>query len=373
MVRQLLDWVEANKRPLPWRETYSPYAVWLSEIMLQQTQMERGAEYFRRWMRRLPTIRSVAEAHPDTLLKLWEGLGYYSRVRNLQQAARIMLEKHNGEVPDDLAALRALPGIGEYTSGAILSIAFNQPVPAVDANVERVFARLFDLDQPVRGVATADFIRHMATALIPPGAAREFNQALMELGGLVCSRKPRCEICPLAQFCQARRLGVQAERPVPGKKTRATALEIISGVLMYQGKVFVQKRLDSGVWAGFWEVPGGSLEAGETPEQGIVREFFEETEFRVRVRRYLGPIRHAYTRYRILMHCFICEFEQLPDAAPHEPPRPILHAATEYRWLAPEDLARDGDLTLPAGHRNLVDTWFQGLRKVASCGNSESS
>jgi A/G-specific adenine glycosylase len=153
---------------------------------------------------------------------------------------------------------------------------------------------------------------------------------------------------------------------VPGKKTRATALEIISGVLMYQGKVFVQKRLDSGVWAGFWEFPGGSLEAGETPEQGIVREFFEEMEFRVRVRRYLGPIRHAYTRYRILMHCFICEFEQLPDAASQEWPRPVLHAATEYRWLPPEELAREGNLTLPAGHRKLVDAWLDQI--IAECG-----
>lgn len=370
MADALLDWFRRNMRPLPWRKSYDPYEVWLSEVMLQQTQMERGARYFERWLRRFPSIESVAQASPEALLKCWEGLGYYSRVRNLHKASRIMVEKYGGLVPDDPRSLLALPGIGEYTAGAILSIAFNRPVPAVDANVERVFSRLFDIDAPVKSVAASDFIRNMATALIPDGGAREFNQALMELGALVCSKKPQCGDCPLARFCQARHLGIAAERPVPGKKVMYSALEIICGVLIHKGRLFLQKRLDSGVWAGFWEFPGGRLEKGETPDEGVVREYLEETEFRVRVSEPLGAVRHAYTRYRIRMHCFalsLAEGQNLPlDSEGF--PVPVLHAATQYRWLHPDEL-RGEDYTLPAGHRKLLDAWYPRLRKAALCGN----
>lgn len=361
LVEALLDWFGRNMRPLPWRRGYSPYQVWISEIMLQQTQMERAVVYFERWMRRFPDVRSVAGADIDEVLKLWEGLGYYSRARNLHKAAREIVFRHGGELPLDHAALLALPGIGEYTAGAVLSIAGNEPLPAVDANVERVFARLFDIDAPVKSPIAADYIRHMAGALIPPGRARLFNQALMELGALVCGRNPRCGECPLARFCQARRLNIVADRPMPGKKYGYTALEIISGVLVHEGRVFIQKRLESGVWAGLWEFPGGRLEPGEEPGRGIVREFFEETEFSVAVRAYLGVVRHAYTRYRIAMHCFVCDFAASP-AKDNGLPEPVLHAATEYRWVRPVELER---YTLPAGHRKLLDAWLPDLLDAA--------
>lgn len=370
MVAALLDWFDKNMRPLPWRKSYDPYEVLVSEIMLQQTQMDRVGPYFERWMRRFPDIAAVAAASPEALLKCWEGLGYYSRVRNLQKTAQIILEKHDGKVPSDKADLLALPGIGEYTAGAVLSIAFNQTVAAVDANVERVFARLFDIDAPVKSTIASDFIRYMADALIPEGRAREFNQALMDLGSLVCSRKPDCGNCPLAGYCQAKRLGIVAERPVPGKKVSYSALEIVSGVLVHNGRIFLQKRLDTGVWAGFWEFPGGRLEAGEEPSHGIVREYREETNFRVAVSAALGTVRHAYTRYRIRMHCFLLSLEERRDA-PHDKegfPIPALNAATQYRWLPPDELLSEA-YTLPAGHRKLLDAWFPQLRKAARYGN----
>ncbi len=361
LVQALLEWFGRSMRPLPWRQEYSPYQVWISEIMLQQTQMDRAVAYYERWMRRFPDARSVAEAEPDDVLKLWEGLGYYSRVRNLHKAAREIVDRHGGELPLEHEALRALPGIGEYTAGAILSIAGNEPIPAVDANVERVFSRIFDIDAPVKSPIAADYIKHMAAALIPSGQARMFNQALMELGALVCGRTPRCSDCPLARFCQAKRLNIVADRPVRGKKYGYTALEIISGVLIYQGRVFIQKRLDSGVWAGLWEFPGGRLEPGEDPAQGIVREFFEETEFPVVVTTPLGLVRHAYTRYRISMHCFMCGFIEAP-ASNGGFPKPVLHAATDYRWVRPAELEQ---YTLPAGHRKLLDAWMPDLLRVA--------
>lgn len=365
LVEALLSWFQDNKRSLPWRKSYAPYEVWISEIMLQQTRMERAAEYFERWMRRFPTLESVADAHPDDLLKAWEGLGYYSRVRNLHKAAEIVMREHKGELPSDMAALRALPGVGEYTAGAVLSIAFNLPCPAVDANVERVFARLFDVGHPVKSHTAAGFIRHMAEALIPEGRARDFNQALMELGGLVCGKSARCGVCPVARFCQAHRLGIPHERPVPGKKIGYSALSIVTGVLAFQGRIFLQKRLDSGVWAGFWEFPGGRVEEGEVPSKAIVREFFEETEFRVRVVRELGLVRHSYTRYKIAMHCFVLELDSGANAIPLDQdgqPRPRLSAATQYRWALPDELDA---FTLPAGHRKLVDAWREELERIS--------
>lgn len=361
LVTALLGWYEANKRPLPWRERHDPYEVWISEVMLQQTQMERGAQYFTRWMRLFPTLAHVARAHPDALLKAWEGLGYYSRVRNLHKAAGLIVERHNGVIPADADALRALPGIGEYTAGAILSIAYNKPYPAVDANVERVFARLFDVGQPVKSRVAAGFIRHMAEALIPDGRARDFNQALMELGALVCGKTPRCDACPLAAHCQAKRLGITRERPIPGKKTPYSALSIVTGVLVHNGRLFIQKRLDSGVWAGFWEFPGGRIEEGETPEAAIVREFAEETAFAVRPVMALGLVRHAYTRYKIAMHCFVCVLDAPEGTGADGFPLPRLSAATEYRWALPGELEA---FTLPAGHRKLADAWLPRIKAV---------
>ena len=390
LAETLLGWFETNKRNLPWRLTYAPYEVWISEVMLQQTQMERAAAYFERWMERFPTLRSLAEAGEDDVLKAWEGLGYYSRAKNLLKAARIVMRNHGGELPDNKAALLALPGVGEYTAGAVLSIAHNRPVAAVDANVERVFARLFDVGAPVKSIVAAAFIRRMADALIPEGRARDFNQALMELGALVCSKKPRCPECPVFRFCQARHLGITGERPVPGRKTNYSALEIVTGVLVHNGRYFLQKRLDSGVWPGLWEFPGGRLEAGETPEQAVVREFAEETEFPVKVAEHLGLVRHAYTRYKIAMHCFVCVLDgpapseqaapgdaclhraqmfTVPETQEHDNiidntgneadrgrfPVPRLHAATRYLWVRPGELER---FSLPAAHRKLADIWL---------------
>lgn len=360
----LLDWFARAQRPLPWRAAYEPYQILVSEFMLQQTQADRAAVYFERWMKRFPELGDLAKAKPDEVLKAWEGLGYYSRARNLHKAAQIIMREHGGKVPDDMRALRALPGIGEYTAGAVLSIAYNKPAPAVDANVERIFARLFDVGAPVKSIVAAGFIHRMAASLIPEGRARDFNQALMELGALVCGKKPRCEICPISRFCQAHHLGIVAERPIPGKKINYSALEIVTGVLLHKDRIFIQKRLESGVWAGFWEFPGGRVEAGERPEQAIAREFAEETEFTVKVVQYLGLVRHAYTRYKIAMHCFICEWDD--NAAAPAPdawgfPLPTLHAATEYRWIRPEEI---GLFTLPAGHRKLADNWFPELEKV---------
>ncbi len=349
-IKALLQWFASAMRDLPWRQGYTPYAVWISEIMLQQTQMERGVEYFLRWMQRFPDIAAVAAADEDTLLKAWEGLGYYARVRNLHKAAKHIVAVHGGVFPCDIEAIHALPGIGPYTAGAIASIAFKQNVIAVDANVERVFARLFDIDTPIKQKENISFIRRTVQDLLPAGQAREFNQALMELGALLCKKKPLCMPCPVQEWCEAHRLGIPHERPVTTPRKAIEHLEVATGLLEHNGRIFIQKRPEMGVWAGFWEFPGGCVEQDENPEEAVCREFMEELELAVHRREKIAVVQHGYTTYRVTLHCYLLGLQN-PDAVP------VLHAATESRWVYFSELAH---YTLPAGHRKLI-TLLGGL------------
>jgi A/G-specific adenine glycosylase len=347
LVRQrLLDWFAARGRDLPWRRDYAPWPVLVSEVMLQQTQMDRVVPFFTRFLARFPDPAALAGAPEEEVLKLWEGLGYYARARNLQAAARAMAEQHGGRVPADPAALRGLPGVGPYTAAAVASIAFNQDTPLADANVERVLARAFDVDESLATASGKRRIAELAAELLPPGRAREFNQALMELGALTCApRAPRCAECPLSDLCEARRLDIIAERPVRAPRKAISHLDVCTGVLAHAGRIFVQKRPIPGVWAGLWEFPGGRIEPGETPAQAVVREFSEETEFAVRVAEPLGLVSHGYTTYRVSLHCFLLSIENGRT-------QPVLHAADTYRWADATDLA---GLAFPAGHRKLLD------------------
>lgn len=346
----LLPWFDAHKRDLPWRGLYTPYTVWVSEIMLQQTQMERGVLYYKRWMERFPDIASVAAATEEEILRLWEGLGYYSRARHLHRAAQHIMSVHGGVFPCELEAIRALPGVGPYTAGAIASMAFGHELPCVDANVERVLSRVFDIDTPVKQEPAASRIRALAMELVPQGKAREHNQAMMELGALVCRKKPRCADCPLQCICESCRLGIAHERPVPGKRAPIVPLTVVTGVLRRHGRIFMQKRPEDGVWAKLWEFPGGVVESGELIEDAIIREYAEETGFDVAIMRKIGIIRHGYTTYRITLHCFELELRGYTQRWPQPP---ALTAASECRWVLPDAIAA---LPLPAAHRKLADT-----------------
>lgn len=345
----LPEWFAAHRRPLPWREHYNPYSTWIAEVMMQQTQMDRGVTYYLRWMERFPDVASVAAAPEEDVLKAWEGLGYYRRARNIQAAAKAIMTRYKGRFPSSPDALSALPGIGPYTAGAIASTAFNRPVPCVDGNVERVLSRVFNIDSPVRAEPAKSRIRDLAAGLIPAGRARDFNQALMELGALVCRKKPLCEVCPIRQVCESLRLGVVEERPVPGRKTDITLLEVVTGVLLHEGRLFMQRRPDTGVWAGLWEFPGGRLKPDETPEEALRRTWREDTAFDVAVTEKIAVLRHSYTTCRITLHCFTAHFcnRQPPCPAP-----PALHRASEYRWIEPSEAER---LTLPSPHRKLMN------------------
>ena len=262
----LLPWYDENARDLPWRRDVTPYRVWVSEIMLQQTRIEAARGYFERFMTELPDLRSLAEADEDTVLKLWEGLGYYSRARNLHKAARRVIAEYGGELPADAAALRALPGIGDYTAGAVASIAFGLPEPAVDGNVLRICARLTRCPDNIGDGKIRARFREELRAQYPAGRCGDFTSALMELGETVCTPgTPDCPACPLAGVCAARKAGDAAEYPVmPDRRPRRiqpkTVFLLVSG-----DRVALQKRPNRGLLAGLWEFPNvdGTLTAQE--------------------------------------------------------------------------------------------------------------
>lgn len=257
---RLLDWYRAHKRDLPWRRSRNPYHIWISEVMLQQTRVETVIPYFHRFVERFPTVEALADAPEEDVLKAWEGLGYYSRARNLHAAVREVKEQYGGQVPDTKEDFSSLKGVGPYTAGAVLSIAYNKPEPAVDGNVMRVLSRYFLLRDDVAKPATRVRLERLAKELIPQGAAGDFNQALMELGATVCTPKsPRCPACPVKEHCAGMLEGVADELPVktkakpPRPETRAVAL--IEGTGALAGKVLVRRRPSEGLLAGLWELP----------------------------------------------------------------------------------------------------------------------
>ncbi len=349
----LLKWFALYQRPLPWRQDYHPYQVWIAEIMGQQTQMERVVQYFTRWMELFPDVASLARAPEQTVLKAWEGLGYYSRAHNIRRTAKILLAEHAGQIPADRHSLLALPGIGPYTAAAILSIGFNQPYPLVDANVERVFARLHDLEKPVKAAAGKKAVQKLATLYLDQESPRAFNQALMELGALVCTpKKPLCQVCPLQGQCLAYCRDTVALRPVLTKRPERIDIVMACGIIENNGLVYIQQRLPNDIWGGLWEFPGGRLEADETPAQGALREILEETGWQARLEKPYQTVTHYYTRYRVTLHSFLCSMVEAGQAQ-----EPRLTAATRFAWVNRQELQR---YPFPAGHRQLVASLSTG-------------
>jgi A/G-specific adenine glycosylase len=328
----MLSWYAAEARRLPWRGAKDPYAVWVSEIMLQQTRVETVVPYFESWMKRFPGVRDLAAASEQEALSAWEGLGYYSRARSLHKAARLLIRDYGGELPRDLAALRRLPGVGRYTAAAIASIAFGQDAAALDGNVRRVLARVFDLDTPADSPAGEQVLWALAEEHLPKGRAGDFNQALMDLGATVClPRGPACPACPVEGLCKARELGLQEQRPVMKPRPEVPHYVVTAAVLRRDGRVLLAKRPSTGLLGGMWEFPGGKLEQGEDLPSALRRELREELGVEARVGEAFGVYRHAYTHFRITLHAFLCE---LADGEP----RPI--EAAELAWVRPAELAK---------------------------------
>jgi A/G-specific adenine glycosylase len=330
--RELLAWYRAEARDLPWRRTRDPYKIWLAEIILQQTRVDQGLPYYERYAVAYPTVEDLAKAKEDQVLKLWEGLGYYTRARNMHKTARIIVEQYGGNLPGSAEVLQMLPGIGRYTAGAIASIAFNERVPVLDGNVKRVLTRLFDLDGCIDLPEVEQELWILAGTLVPQQKPGDFNQAMMELGARVCTPKqPRCDLCPGSAFCEARARGVQEQRPVRKGKKPPPHQEIVVAVLEREGRYLVGRRPPQGLLGGLWEFPGGKVIPGETHQQALERECREELGIEVRAGGLIASVKHAYTHLRVTLNVYRCRLLK-------GEPRPKTH--TQLRWLAPAEFKR---------------------------------
>jgi A/G-specific adenine glycosylase len=337
LTRALLDWYARHARRLPWREKGDAYAVWVSEVMLQQTRVETVIPYYERWMVRFPTLADLAHASQQEVLSAWEGLGYYRRARDLHRAAQIVAKEMGGELPRDLKSLRQLPGVGKYIAGAVASIAFGQDEPALDGNIRRVLARLFDVTEPARSPEGERRLYALAAEHLPSGQASAYNQALMDLGALVCTpRAPDCPSCPLAAMCLARERGIQEERPVLYKKPAIPHFTVTAAVMLRPSSkdrpfVLIAQRPAQGLLGGLWEFPGGKLQDGEGLAACLEREICEELGVKVHVLEQLGVYHHAYTHFRVTLHAFHCALN--PDAQP----QPI--QVDDLRWVHLSELS----------------------------------
>ncbi|HEY9621351.1 MAG TPA: A/G-specific adenine glycosylase [Crinalium sp.] len=341
--KKLLSWYAECGRDLPWRRSRNPYHIWISEIMLQQTQVKTVIPYYTRWLTLFPAVEALAAADQQQVLKAWEGLGYYARARNLHRAAQAIAHDYSGIFPSDLLSVLALPGIGRTTAGGILSAAFDLPVPILDGNVKRVLARLTALQIPPN--RALEQLWQVSSSLLDPQHPRDFNQALMDLGATVCTPKnPACLLCPWNHSCQAYTLTMQNELPV--SESRAPLPHKLIGVAVIwddNGQILIDRRRQEGLLGGLWEFPGGKIEPGETVEECIAREIQEELGIEVKVGDRLITIDHAYSHFRVTLnvhHCYHVSGE----------PQPI--ECDEVRWVTLDEI---NDYPFPKANGQIIE------------------
>jgi len=303
--RALLAWFRKNRRDLPWRRTRDPYAIWVAETMLQQTRVQTVIPYYERFMARFPSVQMLADAPAEELMLHWAGLGYYSRARNLQAAACQVVNRHGGALPNTARELRALPGIGRYTAGAVASIAFDRREPVVDGNVARLLARLFALREDIRAPAAQKRLWSEAARLASGAQPGALNEALMELGATICRpRAPRCGDCPLRRYCAAHAAGCQATLPVKSRPAPRSKVEAVAALLLRGGRVLAVRRPPGGLLGGLWELPGGARRRGEPLQAALARNVREGLGLRIHSAEPLGAVRHEFTHRHLRLHLF---------------------------------------------------------------------
>ncbi|SDE52052.1 A/G-specific adenine glycosylase [Sporomusa acidovorans] len=326
LASQLLAWYNHNARKLPWRNDKDAYKIWVSEIMLQQTRVEAVKDYYARWMERFPTMAVLAKASEQEVLSYWQGLGYYSRARNLLSGVREVCAAYGGEVPAEQTAIQNLPGVGEYTAGAIASIAYNRPVPAIDGNVLRIFSRLFCLEEDIARPATKREVRRLVCQHMSVEYPGDFNQALMDLGAMVCiPRHPRCENCPLTNLCEAYEREVQDTLPVRSPKKAPLLVKMAAGLVFKEESFLVRQRPAAGLLAKMWEFPAieltGEEDAAEQLQAGFEQELCQNVQVEKKIFHYI----HTFSHRQWDISFYQCEWlggGELPSAA---------------RWLSPAD------------------------------------
>jgi len=336
---------------MPWRSNPQFYYVWVSEMMLQQTQVDTVIPYFDRFTAQFPTVYDLAKADIDVVLKCWEGLGYYSRARNLHKAAQLIVAEFNGQLPSDYDTLQTLPGLGPYCAAAIASIAFEKPVPVVDGNVLRVFTRFWGLYDNIKDTKTRNKLFSLLSEPIKQAQPSQFNQAIMELGSLVCKPKdPQCQICPLNTDCVAYKQNLTQELPQKTASKPVPHYNIAVGIIENaKGQVLIAKRPTDVMLGGLWEFPGGKQEPGELLNATLVREIFEETQLKVSAETELCVVKHAYSHFKITLHAFVCK--KMSGTA-----KPL--KSTELKWIDPQTLP---DYPFPKANKTVLEKYLSKI------------
>jgi A/G-specific adenine glycosylase len=349
--RRLLRWFAAHKRDLPWRaEPRDPYHVWLAEIMLQQTQVATVIPYYRRWLARFPTLADLADAPLDDVLKLWEGLGYYSRARNLHRAAQVVMRDYGGQLPATVDALRKLPGIGRYTAGAIASLAFQQAAPILDGNVARVLSRVFAIEQDVKAPQTINRLWALSAELLPSQRAGEFNEALMDHGATICTpRAPRCPACPIRLYCFAYAKGNPEAYPVKAARKETPHKDVATAVIFdAEGRLLMAQRPAPGLLGGLWEFPGGEVTIGaDTASASLAAQLrsiiHDKTGLRVRVQEsdFIGVVKHGFTHFQMTRHVAVVGSAQVGGTlrVHTDGQHDSAGAYTNLRWVTRAEIA----------------------------------
>ena len=302
---KLLRWYKKNRRKLPWRTNRDPYAIWVSEIMLQQTQVSTVIPYYQKFLKSFPTVRHLAKADLSKILKVWEGLGYYSRARNLHRASRMVFDQFHGKIPDQANDLLTLPGIGRYTAGAILSIAFDQEAPILDGNVKRVFSRLYAIAG--RPDKTEAHLWHLSESLIPKGEAASFNQGLMDLGATICTPKePQCLRCPLRDLCKGRASGDPERFPTKILKKKIPHIEALAAVIQEDGQVLLRQRPPHGLLGGLWEFPNWPNGGKEDLREYLRDKVKGELGLSVRTKEPIGSFHQTFSHFKLALFVFHC-------------------------------------------------------------------
>jgi len=328
ITEHIINWYSNHQRDLPWRKTRNPYFIWVSEVMLQQTQVETVIPYYERFLSRFPTIEALARSSLREILKVWENMGYYSRAQNLYTTAKIISEQYDGQIPNTMEALECLPGVGHYTASAILCFAFGQQVPTVDGNVRRVLCRLYGIKAIMDQTRTRKQLLDIATKLVPKKRPSHFNQGLMDLGAIVCTpRKPSCHLCPLSKNCQALKLGLQDTLPNRRKRGPLPHKEMTAGIITdAQRRLLIVQRAMKGLLGGLWKFPGGERKPDETLKEALKRTVREELGIGIRVKEGITSVNHAYTHFRITLYAFRCV---------RQGGEPKAIGCTHWRWVKP--------------------------------------
>ncbi len=328
---RILSWYARHKRDLPWRNTRNPYFIWVSEVMLQQTQVDTVIPYYHRFLKQFPTIEALAKASLQEVLKAWENMGYYARARHLHAAAREVVKRMGGKIPKTWDELIRLPGIGTYTASAILSFAFDKRFPTVDGNARRVLCRLYSIQKPIDRSSTQREIHALAAKIIPSEDPASFNHGIMELGATICRpRSPLCNTCPVGDLCLAFKKGLEEALPIMRERKPLPHKEMTAAVVGdRRGRLLIVQRPNKGLLGGLWKFPGGLRGPDETLQQGLRRRVREELGIGVKVREALTSVDHAYTHFRITLHAFRC-------ATRNGKPRAI--DCDKYQWVTPDRL-----------------------------------